>query len=205
MRLIIATRNPGKAAEFEQMLAAVDLGIPAGSLRDVATELEPEETGRTFRANAVLKATAYARHLKAWTLADDSGLVVDALDGRPGVHSARFAQLAGTGNGDAANNAHLLKLLSDVPEEGRTARFICVLALCDPRGTVWYTAEGSVKGRISHEERGSNGFGYDPLFLLPELGVTTAELEPDQKHALSHRGQALRRMRGLLARYGLGR
>ena len=204
MRLIIATRNLGKAAEFEQMLAAFDLGIPAGSLTDVDSEFEPEETGRSFLANAVLKATAYARHLRAWTLADDSGLAVDALGGRPGVLSARFAERAGAGRGDADNNAYLVSLLRDVPDEKRTARFICVLALSDPRGVIWYTAEGAVEGRIDHEPRGANGFGYDPLFLLPELDRTTAELEPCQKHALSHRGQALRRLCGLLARYGLG-
>ena len=186
------------------MLAGIDLGMRIDSLDNEQTDLEPDETGRTFRANAVLKATAYARHLKCWALADDSGLAVDALGGQPGVHSARFAELAGAGRGDADNNAHLLRLLGQVPDERRTARFICVLALADPRGVIWYTAEGAVEGRIAHEPRGTNGFGYDPLFLLPELGRTTAELEPDQKHALSHRGQALRRLCGLLARYGLG-
>ena len=184
------------------MLAGVELGMRFRSLADVQTDIEPRETGRTFRANAALKAATYSRRLKAWTLADDSGLAVDALGGRPGVHSARFAELAGTGKGDAANNAHLLDLLRHVPDEKRTARFICVLALSNPRGVIWYTAEGAVEGRIGHEPRGSNGFGYDPLFLLPELGRTTAELAPDEKHALSHRGQALRRMRALLERWG---
>lgn len=176
-------------------------GLRALSLVDVQTELEPAETGRTFRANAVLKASGYARDLRMWSLADDSGLAVDALSGQPGVYSARFAELAGAGSGDQANNRLLLERLKGVPDKLRTARFVCVLALADPEGNVRYTAEGAIEGCVIHEPRGENGFGYDPLFLVPKLAKTTAELAPAQKHAISHRGQALRRLRGLLDRY----
>src|SRR5690606_9755535 len=127
---------------FEQMLSAAG-PVAARSLADLddSRDFEPAETGRTFRANACLKASAYARHLKCWALADDSGLSVDALGGRPGVHSARFAELAGEGRGDADNNAALLRRLLNVPEAQRTARFVCVLALADPQGRILYTAE----------------------------------------------------------------
>lgn len=204
MDLLIATRNRGKAAEFAQMLSGAAMGeLRVRSLEDCDDRFEPHETGRTFRANAVLKARAYACRFKTWTLADDSGLSVDALGGRPGVHSARFAELAGVGRGDEANNRYLLDLLKSVPDEQRTARFICVLAISDARGRTRYTAQGCVEGRVLHAPRGENGFGYDPLFLIPSLGKTTAELAPQQKHAISHRGQALRRLGALLKEYGL--
>jgi XTP/dITP diphosphohydrolase len=205
MDLLIATRNRGKAAEFAQMLSGAALGeLRLRSLEELDDPFEPQETGRTFRANAVLKAGAYARRFKTWTLADDSGLAVDALGGRPGVHSARFAELASAGSGDEANNRYLLDLLKSVPDERRKARFICVLAISDARGRTHYTAEGCVEGRMLHAPRGENGFGYDPLFLIPSLGKTTAQLAPQQKHAISHRGQALRRLGALLEEYGLG-
>jgi len=162
-----------------------------------------EETGRTFLANACLKATGYARQFDTWALADDSGLEVDALDGAPGVSSARWAKLNEAGEGDAANNALLLKQLEDVPDERRTGRFVCVLALADPGGRIILTARDAVEGRILRSPRGSNGFGYDPLFYFESLGRTTAELSPDEKHAISHRGKALRRMRELMERSGL--
>jgi XTP/dITP diphosphohydrolase len=200
MQLLIATTNAGKVREFRQMLgdgrfAWHDLSeFPGGDVAPV------EETGQTFRANACLKATHYARALKMWTLADDSGLAVDALDGKPGVHSARWAKMHAQGNGDADNNKLLLQQLASVPEQKRTARFICVLALADPSGRIILTAQDSVEGRVGREGRGDNGFGYDPLFLVENLGKTAAELPPEQKHALSHRGKALRRMKGLMQR-----
>src|SRR5688572_14345274 len=141
-----------------------------------------EETGRTFRANACLKASGYARQFRQWTLADDSGLEVDALGGSPGVLSARWAQVNGAGKGDADNNALLLRQLGDVLDDRRTARFVCVLALARPDGRVVATARDTVEGRIIHEPLGENGFGYDPLFLIDELGKTTAQLDPVQKH-----------------------
>lgn len=203
MELLVATRNKGKAAEFSQMLDGAQPGtFTFRSLADIQSDLEPEETGRTFGLNACLKASAYARHLNAWTLSDDSGLVVDALKGLPGVYSARLAEMNAAGQGDADNNAHLLHLMRDVPAERRTARFVCVLALADPDGRIRFTAHGALAGHVLDEPRGVNGFGYDPLFLLPSMGRTTAELTPAEKHAVSHRGQALRRLQKSIARYG---
>jgi XTP/dITP diphosphohydrolase len=158
-----------------------------------------EETGHTFRANACLKASHYARLFNTYAVADDSGLEVDALDGSPGVHSARWAELNQAGKGDAANNALLLRQLENVPDEQRGARFVCVLALADPQGRILITARDTVEGRVLRAPRGSNGFGYDPLFSIDEMGKTTAELAPDEKHAISHRGKALRHLRGLMA------
>jgi XTP/dITP diphosphohydrolase len=123
---------------------------------------------------------------------------VDALEGSPGVHSARWAEVNNAGKGDADNNALLLKQLESVPDDRRTARFVCVLALADPQGRIVLTARDTVEGRVIREARGSNGFGYDPLFFMNEMGRTTAELAPDEKHAISHRGKALRHLRGLM-------
>jgi XTP/dITP diphosphohydrolase len=201
VRVLIATGNAGKVREFREMLASGQL-----EFTDLSSHprYEPmEETGRTFRANACIKASGYARQFKTWTLADDSGLEVDALGGSPGVLSARWADVNGAGRGDADNNALLLRQLEHVEEERRTARFVCVLALADPEGRVILTARDAVEGRILRKPRGANGFGYDPLFLIPELRRTTAELPPDQKHKISHRGKALRRMRALMSRAGL--
>jgi XTP/dITP diphosphohydrolase len=198
VRLVIATANPGKAREFREML-----GDDHFEWSDLSTHKDVpgvEETGHTFRANACLKATHYATTLKSWALADDSGLVVDALGGKPGVHSARWAALHNAGSGDADNNATLLHQIDAVPDEERTARFMCVLALADLKGRVVLTAQDAVEGVMLRAPRGSNGFGYDPLFFIPPLGKTTAELTPDEKHAISHRGKALRRLRMLMAR-----
>ena len=162
-------------------------------------DVEPAvESGRTFRANAAIKAGYYARLLGQWTVADDSGLEVDALGGNPGVYSARWAELNDAGRGDAANNAVLLRQLEAVEDQRRTARFVCVLALANPQGVIVLTVRDTVEGRVIREARGSNGFGYDPLFLIDALGRTTAELEPGQKHEISHRGKALRRLRRLM-------
>ena len=203
-RLIIASRNGGKVAEFRQMFDALG-GVKTIGLADLPKDdgFEPDETGRTFRDNACLKASAYARRHGCLALADDSGLCVDALGGRPGVHSARFAQLDGAGSGDADNNRLLLRLLDRTPEAARTARFACVLALADADGRVLFTSEGSVEGRILREPRGDNGFGYDPLFFHPPSDRTTAELSPAEKHAVSHRGKATRRLQALLDQHGL--
>ncbi len=202
MKLLLATTNRGKILEFRQMLSS------AGDIQftDLAEhrELPPvEETGRTFLANACLKAAGYARQLACWSLADDSGLAVDALGGNPGVFSARWAAMNSAGAGDADNNRLLLKQLNAIPDERRTARFVCSLALADPAGRVILTASDAVEGQIIREIRGAGGFGYDPLFLVPELGKTTAELNPDEKHRISHRGKAMRRMVSLLRKMGL--
>lgn len=196
MRLLIATTNPGKIREFREMLGQDlfqwdDLSVH----RDIAPA---SETGRTFRANACQKSSYYASLLRTCTIADDSGLAVDALDGKPGVHSARWAEMHSAGKGDSANNALLLEQLAQVPDAQRTARFVCVLALADEQGRILLTAQDSVEGQILHAPRGCNGFGYDPLFLVPELGKTAAELESRRKHQISHRGKALRRLRDLM-------
>jgi XTP/dITP diphosphohydrolase len=165
-----------------------------------AAGLEVEETGRTFRENACIKACAYAVHSGKWAIADDSGLEVDALNGEPGVFSARWAAMNGAGEGDAANNALLVQRLQSVEEDQRGARFVCSLALADPKGRIAMTSFGAVSGQILRASRGSNGFGYDPLFFIDSLGKTTAELSSDEKHRISHRGNALRRLRQLIDR-----
>lgn len=206
MELLIATGNAGKVREFREML-----GADRYSWSDLS-HLDPvpsvEETGLTFRENACLKARFYARHYGKWTLADDSGLQVDALDGDPGVLSARWAEMHDPARADlpdrdartrdAENNRLLLHQLEHVPDEKRTARFVCVLALADPGGRIVLTARDTVEGRLLRAPRGRNGFGYDPLFLIDSLGKTTAELTPAEKHAISHRGKALRRLRALM-------
>ncbi len=196
MQLLIATTNPGKSREFREMLGSAAIHFADLSAhRDIPAV---EETGRTFRANACLKASYYATALNSWTLADDSGLAVDALAGKPGVHSARWAEINRAGKGDADNNSLLLRQLHDIPEQRRTARFVCALALSDPKGRIILTAIDAVEGRIISKARGHNGFGYDPLFWIDALGKTTAELAPAEKHKISHRGKALTRMRDLM-------
>lgn len=199
MRVVVASNNEGKVREIRhvleplgwEVLRAADLGLQAP---------EVEETGATFLDNALLKARAYAEAFGCAALADDSGLVVDALGGAPGVRSARFA---GEPSDDAANNAKLLAELAEVPASERTARFQCVVALVWPDGRV-LAADGTCEGSIGFEPRGSGGFGYDPLFLPDAApGRTMAELSPDEKSAISHRGSALRALRAALEQTGL--
>lgn len=202
MRIVIATKNQGKVREFREMLGGG--GIDWVDLAGFEPLPEVAETGLTFHANASLKASAYARRTGCWALADDSGLEVEALRGKPGVLSARWADQHGDGHGDEANNRLLLRQLATVPDERRAARFVCALALADPKARVVLTASDTVAGAIGHERRGSGGFGYDPLFVVEGFaGLTTAELSSQQKHAISHRGKALRRMRALMDRLGL--
>jgi XTP/dITP diphosphohydrolase len=203
MIFVVATRNAGKAREFAEMLGESDMDWR--DLSHFPDAGEVEETGHTFRANACIKASAYATRTGHWTIADDSGLEVDALDGSPGVYSARWAAMHSAGKGDADNNRLLLRQLENVPDENRTARFVCTLALSDPAGRVVLSVRDTVEGRILRELRGGNGFGYDPMFLIDGLGKTTAELSPDQKHQISHRGKALRRMKALLPTLELNR
>ena len=198
LNLLIATANAGKVREFREMLG--DGRFAYSDLSQHAPVTPVEETGHTFLANACLKAAGYARQCGAWALADDSGLEVDALAGAPGVESARWAKLNGAGEGDADNNRLMLRQLENVPDERRTARFVCVLALADPGGRIILTARDSVEGRVLRAPRGTSGFGYDPLFFVESLGRTTAELSPRQKHEISHRGKALRRMKALMER-----
>ncbi len=198
MIIVVATRNQGKAREFAEMLSGAS-GVSWRDLSHYPDAGEVEETGHTFRANACLKASTYAQRLGHWTIADDSGLEVDALAGSPGVYSARWAKVHDAGSGDADNNRLLLDQLKDVPDDRRTARFVCVLALSDAQGRVVLTVRDTVEGHILREARGKNGFGYDPLFWIDAMGKTTAELPAEQKHAISHRGKALARLAGMIS------
>lgn len=190
--LRFASSNPHKLRELIAIFAGSGLELRAlDAARDVPPE--PEEDGETFAENARLKARYYARALGEVCLAEDSGLVVDALGGAPGVRSARYAETGATRDErDRANNEKLLRELADVPEAARTARFVCALAVASPDGAIQAEATGSFEGRIARVARGTNGFGYDPLLLLPELGRTSAELSPAEKDLRSHRGAAAR-------------
>ena len=186
MQILLATANKGKVRELEEMLK--DGNIEVLSLSDFPDCEDIEETGQTFAENALLKARAACLMAGIVTLADDSGLEVDALKGAPGVFSARFA---GEPKDDERNNAKLLSLLQGLSEKERTARFCCCLAIVSPDGQESLT-EGTVEGEILLSRRGTGGFGYDPVFYLPELKKTMAELSLEEKNELSHRAQAFR-------------
>jgi len=194
-KMVLGTRNRGKVAELRELLEG--LGIELLSLDHFPNVPEVVEDGETFEANARKKAGVVARCTGLPALADDSGLEVDTLDGAPGVRSARFA-------GDQAtyteNNEKLLRLMKEVPWEKRTARFRCVLALTFPDGdgTV-QTLEDTCEGRITEQSKGENGFGYDPLFFVPELGKTFAQISRSEKGKISHRGRALKQLKQLLS------
>lgn len=193
--LVLGTRNRKKREEIVELLR--DLPIEFGDLNDFPDVAEVEETGTTFEANARLKAEAVARATRSWTLAEDSGLVVPGLNGRPGVYSARYA---GPACDDEANNTRLLAELAPLPADRRAAYYVCVAALSDPEGKTRAVNEGRCHGVIATERRGTNGFGYDPLFLIPEFHRTFGELSARVKHALSHRARALARLRPELRR-----
>ena len=184
-QLLVATRNRGKVAEIASLLQ--DLSVEWLTLDDVDNDLHVEETGATFRENAILKATTFAAELGMLTLADDSGLEVDALDGKPGVKTARYG---GLGLSPKQRYELLLKALADVPWEKRSTRFRCVIALAMPEHLVGVSA-GTCEGMIANVPKGSRGFGYDPVFFLPDRGLTMAQLESDEKHQISHRGKAI--------------
>lgn len=192
--VVLATRNQGKVRELEEPLRV--FGLRVVGLHAFPELPEVEETGTTFEENALLKATTVARLTGLTAIADDSGLEVDALDGAPGVHSARYSDdmpdLPG-GTKDMRNNLKLLAALSSVPLGKRSARFRSVIAVCTPEGKTLVTS-GQWEGRIGYAPRGKNGFGYDPLFFDPETGRTAAELTPEEKMARSHRGKALREL-----------
>ncbi len=196
--ILVATTNPGKVRELRAML---DADVVWKGLADFPELGEVEEDGATFAENARKKATEYANATGLWTLADDSGLVVDALDGAPGVKSARFCGEIPAGTDrktvDQRNTAKLLELLKEVPAEQRTARFVCFLCLASPQRVLVET-QGKVEGRITDELAGTNGFGYDPVFLVPDLGKTVAQLPDDEKNAISHRGGAIAEFKPLL-------
>lgn len=201
MKLLVASNNAKKLAELERILAAHDVtGVELVPLRSVAAYDEPVEDGRTFADNALIKARAGARETGLVTVADDSGLAVEELNGMPGVLSARWS---GAHGDDVANNALLLGQMGDVPAERRAAAFVSVCALVTPDGQE-FVSEGRWEGRLLREESGANGFGYDPLFVPAEedaagTGRSSAELSPQEKDALSHRGKALTGLVGTIA------
>jgi XTP/dITP diphosphohydrolase len=191
--LVLGTRNAKKRREIEEILG--DLGLELRDLSQFPAVPEVVEDGATFEANARKKAAETALGVGQWTLGEDSGLVVPALGGAPGVYSARYA---GTQGDDAANNRKLLEELAPLPPEKRAAYYVCTAALADPSGQVHAVVEGRCWGRIISDYRGGGGFGYDPLFLIPEYHQTFGELSPRVKHALSHRGRALLQLRAVL-------
>ncbi len=193
--LVLGTRNAKKKKEIEEILG--DLGIELRDLSSWANVPEVVEDGKTFEDNARKKATEVAKFVGEWTLGEDSGLVVPALKGRPGVFSARYAGKQGD---DEANNERLIAELTPLPEDRRDAYYVCTAALADPQGEVHAVVEGRCNGRIVLERRGSGGFGYDPLFLIPEYHQTFGELSTAVKHALSHRARALSKLRPTLRR-----
>lgn len=198
--IVVATKNPGKLREIRHVLA--DLPVRIAGLEQFGPVEEPEEHGATFAQNARDKAMYYARATGQWCLADDSGLEMDSLGGQPGVYSARYAADAVPPRSpraviDEANNARLLERLSGVKDEDRTARFVCHLALADGDRVIVETFD-TFEGRILLAPRGRNGFGYDPLFFVPEKGCTSAELPEEEKNLISHRGKALRHFASLL-------
>jgi len=204
MKLLLASNNKKKHGELTAALAP--LGFSVVLPRDIGGIEDVVEDGDTFAANAAKKALSAARSSGLWSLADDSGLEVDALDGAPGVRSARFA---GAHGDDGANNALLLEKLANVTDERRGAQFVCALALARPDGTIAIEVRGVARGRILHAPRGDGDFGYDPLFLFTEPGFAQtgrgfAELEPAEKLAISHRGRALREFVARLSKLDRG-
>ncbi len=195
-KILVATTNPGKIAELKAML---DIDVELVGLADFEGIAEIEEDGATFAENARKKAVGYAKATGLWTIADDSGLVVDALEGAPGVKSARFSGAKDKDRTllDHKNMTRVLKLLEGIPAQKRTARFVCCLCLASPEKILAQT-EGTLKGLIAEKETGHNGFGYDPIFFVPQLNKTVAQLTREQKNSISHRGNAVRKLKDLL-------
>lgn len=196
-KIIFATGNAGKMREIRMIMA--DLGLEIESMKEAGADVDIVEDGKTFEENAMIKASAIAEALQkdgvqAVVLADDSGLEVDYLNKEPGIYSARYM---GEDTSYTIKNASLIQRLEGVPDEKRTARFVCVIAAVFPDGRS-FTARAAVEGRIGYEERGQNGFGYDPIFYLPEYGMYSAELAPEEKNRISHRGKALEKMKKVL-------
>lgn len=186
-QILVATNNKGKVRDFEELFKPH--GVEVISLKDLKDPIEVDETGNTFEENAILKAEETAKILGTWVISDDSGLEIDALNGEPGVYSARYA---GEPKDDEANIEKALNGLKDVPEGSRVARFRCVLAIAGP-GIETQTFSGSCEGSILFERHGENGFGYDPIFYVPSEGKSMAELTLAEKAAISHRGVAMRK------------
>ncbi len=192
-KIIFATGNENKMKEIRMILA--DLGMPILSMKEAGIDVDVEENGTTFEENALIKATEIAKMTEnCIVLADDSGLEIDYLNKEPGIYSARYA---GVDTSYDIKNKMLLERLEGVPDEKRTARFVCAVAAAFPDGST-EVVRGTIEGIIGYEIAGENGFGYDPIFYLPEYGCTTAELPPEKKNELSHRGNALRAMRAIM-------
>jgi XTP/dITP diphosphohydrolase len=185
--IVIATTNIKKGGEMEQILTTALPHLTFVRLSEFPDAPDVDETGETFMENAHLKAAAVAKHTGLTAIADDGGLVIDALDGAPGVKSHRFL---GEQTPFSEKMARVLEMLRDVPDDRRTCRFECAVVIATPDGQTW-ECRGICEGRIAHEMRGSHGFGYDPIFFVPELGKHMAELTPEEKHRISHRGKAL--------------
>ena len=192
-RLLVASNNAGKIREIKHALS--DMAGEILSLEEAGIRISPKETGQSYLENALIKARAAAAHWPGWILSDDSGLEVDALNGGPGIYSSRFAGETAT---DAENNEEMIRRLSGVPEHKRTARFRCVAVLMHGESGRTFTAEGTCEGLIRTVPRGKNGFGFDPLFFLPDLGRTLAELPFGDKMKISHRARALTALKSLL-------
>ena len=188
-QIIFATGNQGKLKEIREIVK--DLGYEVLSMKEALCDIPIVEDGKTFEENSLIKARTVARATGKMTMADDSGLVVDALGGEPGIYSARWM---GEDVSYDIKNAEILRRMKDVPEEKRTARFVCVISAVMEDGRE-VTSKGVMEGHIAHEIKGEGGFGYDPIFFLPERGCTSAELTAEEKNAISHRGQALRLMK----------
>jgi XTP/dITP diphosphohydrolase len=183
MKLVLATKNNGKLKELSEIAGPIDWL----QLELAPDQFDPEETGLTFVDNAILKAREAARMTGQLAVADDSGIEVDALDGAPGIYSARYCQ-----GSDADRRSKLLEALKGVSDENRQANFVCCMAVCSPDGQVRHTACAKWYGQITRAEQGENGFGYDPIFFLPDLNLTAAQITAEQKNSISHRGQAWR-------------
>lgn len=194
-RIIFATGNAGKIKEINMIMA--DTGMEVVSMKDAGISIDIEENGTTYEENAMIKARAVAAHTDAIVLADDSGLEIDYLNKEPGVYSARYM---GEDTSYRIKNANLIQRLEGVPDEQRTARFVCAIAAVLPDGTE-LTTRATIEGRIDYEEKGQNGFGFDPIFYVPEFGKTTAQLSEEEKNQVSHRGKALELMKKELKKY----
>ena len=192
MKIIFATGNENKLREIRQITE--NMGIEIVSMKDAGYYTEVEETGTTFEENAYLKASAIAKKCNLPTLADDAGLEIDYLNKEPGIYSSRFM---GEDTPHSVKNAELLRRMEGVPDEKRTARFVCAICFVRPDGSS-ETVRATMEGRVAYKSAGKNGFGYDPIFFLPERGCTSAELSPEEKNEISHRGKALRMMRDIL-------
>lgn len=194
-RIVFATGNAGKVKEIQMIMA--DMGMEVISMKEAGITTDIEENGKSYEENAMIKARAVAACTDDIVMADDSGLEIDYLNKEPGIYSARYL---GEDTPYSVKNNHLIERLTGVPDEQRTARFVCAIAAVLPDGTE-LTTRATIEGRIGYEEKGSNGFGYDPIFYVPQFGKTTAELTEDEKNLISHRGKALELMKKELKKY----